>query len=119
MENFSPLEKDVRPWGRYEVLLKSSDFQVKRIEINPGSRFSLQKHFRRSETWVVTSGEGVATVGTRELPVRRGSVIEVALGEVHRMHNTGRSALVLIEVQMGDYLGEDDIQRLSDDYDRR
>lgn len=117
MEN-SPFEKDVRPWGRYEVLHVGSDFKVKRIEVNPAARFSLQKHSKRAETWVIVAGEGKATVRDNDTPVRRGSVIEVALGEVHRMHNTGKTPLVMIEVQFGDYLGEDDIERLSDDYAR-
>lgn len=117
MEN-KPLDRDVRPWGRYEVLLKSSDYQVKRIEINTASRFSLQKHARRAETWVVMAGEGTATVGSKESPIRRGSVVQIGLGEAHRMHNTGKVPLVLIELQFGDYLGEDDIERLADDYSR-
>lgn len=118
MEN-APLDKDIRPWGRYEVLQKAPDYQVKRIEVNPGARFSLQKHFRRAEKWIITSGEGIATVGTQEVPVKRGTVIQVALNEVHRMHNTGKAPLVMIEVQLGDYFGEDDIERLSDDYARK
>lgn len=112
------MDKDVRPWGRYEVLQKTADYQVKRIEVSPGLRFSLQKHFKRSETWVITSGVGVATVGKRDIPVRRGTVVDVPVEEVHRMHNTGREPLVFIEVQMGNYFGEDDIVRLEDDFKR-
>ncbi len=107
-----------RPWGRYDVLFKSADVQVKRITVNSGMRFSLQKHLKRSESWVVVSGEGRATLDDREIPVARGSVIQVAVGQIHRMHNTGRQPLVFIEVQLGDYLEEDDIIRLADDFKR-
>jgi mannose-6-phosphate isomerase len=110
---------DQRPWGKYQVLLKEPNFQVKRIEVNPQLRFSLQKHNQRAEKWVVTSGVGVVTLGDREIQVSRGSVIEVAIGQVHRMHNTGMEPLVFIEVQLGTYLGEDDIIRLEDDFSRK
>jgi mannose-6-phosphate isomerase-like protein (cupin superfamily) len=112
------MEQDTRPWGKYVVLFEAQDYKVKRIEVNAGMRFSLQKHSRRAETWIVVSGEGKATVGTNEIPVRRGSVIQVAKEEVHRMHSTGQEPLVFIEVQFGDYLGEDDIVRLEDDFKR-
>ena len=108
-----------RPWGRYQVLLKEAGMQVKRIEVKPGLRFSLQKHSRRAEKWIITSGSGIATVGTRELPVARGAYVDVPLGEIHRMHNTGQEPLVFIEIQFGDYLEEDDIIRLQDDFSRK
>jgi mannose-6-phosphate isomerase-like protein (cupin superfamily) len=113
------MDTDQRPWGGYQVLLKEPGFQVKRIEVKPKLRFSLQKHNQRSEKWIVTSGEGIATLDDRQVPVRRGSVIEVGLGQVHRMQNTGDLPLVLIEVQLGDYLGEDDIVRFEDDFSRK
>jgi mannose-6-phosphate isomerase-like protein (cupin superfamily) len=112
------MESSTRPWGKYTSLLVEDGFQVKRIEVHPGLRFSLQKHARRAEKWIVTSGAGVVTLGEKDLPVSRGSVIEVGLGQVHRMHNTGKEPLVFIEVQLGDYLGEDDIVRLQDDFQR-
>ena len=112
------METDTRPWGRYEVIQNAPDYKVKRIEVFPGKRFSLQKHFKRAETWMITSGEGIATVGQKEIPVKRGSVVQVALEEVHRMHNTGKEPLVFIEVQLGSYFGEDDIVRLEDDFKR-
>lgn len=107
-----------RPWGRYEVLCYGQGFQTKRLEIHPGKRFSLQKHLKRQEKWIIVSGSGVATLGTRQIPVKSGSFVEVPCGEVHRMHNTGNTPLVLIEVQFGDYLGEDDIVRFEDDFGR-
>jgi len=110
---------DERPWGNYEVLQVDAGYQVKRIEVNPNSRFSLQKHLKRAEKWIIVSGIGKATVGTKEIDVKTGSVIQVAMGETHRMQNAGNAPLVFIEVQLGDYLGEDDIVRLEDDYKRK
>ena len=108
----------VRPWGKYNILFKNAGYQVKRIEIKPKLRFSLQKHKKRSETWVVVSGQGLATLGKKEIKIKSGSVVEVARGQAHRMENTGRVPLVFIEVQLGKYFGEDDIIRLEDDFNR-
>ncbi|MBI2094651.1 MAG: phosphomannose isomerase type II C-terminal cupin domain [Candidatus Omnitrophica bacterium] len=107
-----------RPWGMYEVLHRAPGVQVKRIEVKPGLRFSLQKHRRRSEKWVVIAGTGVATVGDRQIAATKGVFLDVPCGEAHRMRNTGKDPLVFIEVQFGDYLGEDDIVRLADDFGR-
>ena len=107
-----------RPWGHYEILHREPGVQVKRIEIHPGMRFSLQTHARRSEYWVVIVGTGVATVGQKEIPVQKGSFVEIKTGEKHRLQNTGPGPLAIVEVQMGEYLGEDDIVRLQDDYGR-
>ena len=112
------LKNEVCPWGSYTILLTSDGFQVKRVEIGPAKRLSLQTHGQRTETWVVISGEGKVTLGKKEVAVGRGSVVQVGVGEAHRMHNTGAVPLVFIEVQMGDYLGEDDIVRLEDDFGR-
>ena len=114
----SQTRESICPWGNYRVLFKGPDYQVKRIEIKPGLRFSLQKHMKRAETWVVVEGHGTATIGKKQAKVTRGSIVRVAVRQVHRMHNTGKRPLVLIEVQLGDYLGEDDILRLEDDFDR-
>ena len=107
-----------KPWGAYTVLETTGNFQVKRLEVSPGKRFSLQTHAKRAETWIVVAGTGVVTLGTREIPVKRETVVQVPLGEAHRAHNTGSEPLVFIEVQFGDYLGEDDIVRLEDDFNR-
>src|ERR1700690_3163631 len=106
------LDREEKPWGNYQVFIKGDDFQVKRLEIAPGARFSLQKHLKRAEKWIVVSGSGTARGGARESAVKRGSVLEVPLGELHRLHNTGKKPLVVIEVQFGGYLGEDDVIRL-------
>ncbi len=110
---------DTRPWGSYRILHKEPGIQVKRIEVNPDLRFSLQRHLKRAEKWIIISGIGLATLGKKEIKVEKGTFLEVPCGEVHRMHNTGNDPLVFIEVQFGDYLGEDDIVRLHDDFGRK
>ena len=112
------MKPEERPWGSYRVLHEDKNFQVKRIEIKPRSRFSLQKHFKREEKWTIASGDGLVTLGELEIPVQAGSVIEIGIGVVHRIQNIGKEPLVFIEVQFGDYLGEDDIVRLADDFSR-
>ena len=112
------MNHEERPWGSYQILHQEKGIQVKRIEIKPGTRFSLQKHLRRFEKWVVISGFGIVTLGQKEIPVHQGSFIDVPLGEIHRMQNTGKDPLVFFEVGLGDYLGEDDIMRLEDDFNR-
>ena len=109
---------EVKPWGSYAVLLAGKGFQVKRIEVKPSLRLSLQTHAKRSEKWTVVAGTGEAVLGEKRVPVHPGSVVEVPVGIRHRMHNTGKDPLVFIEVQFGDYLGEDDIVRIEDDFKR-
>lgn len=111
-------EKDERPWGRYEVLEESPGFKVKRLEVNPGARLSLQRHSRRSEHWVVVAGTADVVCGERELQLEKGAHIYLPAETKHRLGNSSDQPLVLIEVQLGDYLGEDDIVRLEDDYQR-
>ena len=110
---------ETRPWGKYEVLYVEAGFQIKRVEINPASRLSLQKHNRRDELWTIVSGEGIAIVGDSEIKVKKDSVVRVPTGAKHRIGNTGKVPLVFVEVQTGDYLGEDDIVRFEDDYNRK
>jgi mannose-1-phosphate guanylyltransferase len=112
------MNTEERPWGNYRVIHREPGIQVKRIEVKPGLRFSLQKHQKRSERWIVLSGKGVATLGERQISVEPGAFLEVPCGEVHRMQNTGLRPLAFVEVQFGDYLGEDDIVRLHDDFGR-
>lgn len=113
------MNKEERPWGKYEVLCEEAGTKTKRIEVHPGKRFSLQKHQQRSEKWIVMAGRGVATVGNLHVEVGPGSFLDVPCGEIHRMQNTGDSPLVFIEVQFGNYLGEDDIIRFEDDFGRK
>jgi mannose-6-phosphate isomerase len=111
-------EHTERPWGGYTVLAEAGDFKVKTIEVHPGQRLSYQRHSRRAEHWFVVRGQGVVTLDGQEIDVRRGDTVDVALGAAHRIRNTGTGPLVFVEVQHGDYFGEDDIVRLDDDYGR-
>jgi len=112
------LEKSERPWGRYEVLQEGATYKVKSIHVNPGKRLSYQRHQKRSEHWYVTDGSGEVTLDGKMQVVSRGSIIEIPQGMLHRISNTGSSELILIEVQTGSYFGEDDIERVEDDFGR-
>ncbi|MGH7043012.1 MAG: cupin domain-containing protein, partial [Acetobacteraceae bacterium] len=107
-----------RPWGFYESLIAGDRFQVKRIVVQPGHKLSLQKHYHRAEHWVVVSGSALVTRNDDVLLVQENESVYLPLGCVHRLENPGRIPLVLIEVQSGGYLGEDDIVRLEDTYGR-
>ncbi|MBM3947631.1 MAG: mannose-1-phosphate guanylyltransferase/mannose-6-phosphate isomerase [SAR202 cluster bacterium] len=107
-----------RPWGWYEVLDGGDGFQVKRLTINPGSALSLQKHRHRAEHWVVVKGTARVLKGKQRLLLRENQSAYVPKGSRHRLENPGKTPLEIIEVQSGSYLGEDDIQRFADDYDR-
>ena len=107
-----------RPWGFYESLIMGDRFQVKRIVVAPGQKLSLQKHFHRAEHWVVVSGVALVTRDEDEVFVRENESIYLPLGCTHRMANPGKIPLMLIEVQSGSYLGEDDIVRIEDTYGR-
>jgi mannose-1-phosphate guanylyltransferase/mannose-6-phosphate isomerase len=107
-----------RPWGAYESIDDGSRHQVKRITVNPGSKLSLQSHFHRAEHWVVVSGTARVTVGETVSVLGENQSVYIPLGEVHRLENPGRIPLDLIEVQVGSYLGEDDIVRYEDVYNR-
>ena len=107
-----------RPWGFYERLILADRFQVKRIVVTPGHTLSLQKHFHRAEHWVVVSGAALVTRDHEEIFVRENESIYLPLGCTHRMSNPGKIPLMIIEVQSGSYLGEDDIVRLEDTYGR-
>ena len=107
-----------RPWGTYTVLEESNGYKIKRIEVKPGSRLSLQKHFHRNEHWIVVSGTATVTVGEETRLVRPNESTYIKMGEVHRLENQGKIPVVLIEAQVGEYTGEDDIVRISDDFKR-
>lgn len=108
-----------RPWGTYEVLLDTQKYKIKRIIVKPGSKLSLQKHFHRNEHWIVVSGTATVTVGSETYLVRPNESTYIKMGENHRLENEGRIDLVMIEVQVGEYTGEDDIIRVEDMYMRR
>lgn len=107
-----------RPWGMYAILEEKERYKIKRIVVEPQQRLSLQKHFHRSEHWVVVKGTAKVTIGTVEKCVHENESIYVPKGEVHRLENPGKVPLELIEVQVGEYLGEDDIVRFEDIYGR-
>ena len=111
-------ERDVRPWGGYTVLEDATDHKVKEIVVDPGKRFSYQRHARRAEHWFVVRGRGVVTLDGDEIPVSPGSTVDIPIGTAHRMTNTGDEPVMFVEVQTGDYFGEDDIVRLEDDFGR-
>ena len=113
------LEEDHRPWGYYQVYADEPDHKVKRIVVYPGKRLSLQRHQRRMEHWYVLEGEAVVTRGDEELQLKEGESVNIPRGAVHRVRNPGTKDMAFIEVQTGDYFGEDDIERLEDDFGRR
>lgn len=107
-----------RPWGTYTVLENTPGYKIKRIEVKPGCRLSLQKHFHRNEHWIVVSGTATVTVGDETRLVRPNESTYIKMGEVHRLSNEGKIPVVLIEAQVGEYTGEDDIIRIDDDFQR-
>ena len=109
---------DERPWGTFTVLDEGDGYKVKRIEVFPKKRLSYQKHARRSEHWFVVQGEAKVTLDGEDHLRRVGEDVDIAVGTAHRVENPGDELLVFIEVQRGDYLGEDDIERLEDDFGR-
>jgi mannose-6-phosphate isomerase len=112
------LAGEARPWGAYVVLDDGPLAKVKRITVDPGQRLSLQVHHRRAEHWVVVSGTALVTLDGEEREVRAGQAVDIPTGTPHRVRNPGHEPLVFVEVQLGEYFGEDDIVRLDDDYGR-
>ncbi len=110
--------KEKRPWGTFENLLDNERCKVKEIIIEPQQAPSYQYHHKRDETWVITQGKGLLTLDDKDEIVEPGKVIFVPSGMKHRIRNIGENNLVFIEVQTGEYFGEDDIIRLKDDYSR-
>jgi mannose-6-phosphate isomerase-like protein (cupin superfamily) len=109
---------DQRPWGHYVILADEPGHKVKRLVVLPGKRLSLQRHRRRSEHWFVIEGELTVTRDGQELDLRASNSVDIPAGTAHRVHNRGSEPAAFIEVQVGDYFGEDDIERLEDDYGR-
>ena len=112
------MDHTTRPWGKYDKLFEESGVWVKRVEIKPHGRLSLQKHQKRSEKWIIVSGDGKVEVGGKEFTIGPSSIIDIPVEAVHRIANTSNKPLIFIEVACGSYLGEDDIIRLEDDYER-
>jgi mannose-1-phosphate guanylyltransferase/mannose-6-phosphate isomerase len=117
-EEHSLHRKVHRPWGWYDSIDVGERFKVKRIQVKPGASLSLQKHQHRAEHWVVVRGEAEITCGERTERLQENQSTYIPQGAVHRLANPGKIPLEIIEVQSGAYLGEDDIERLADDYGR-
>ncbi len=107
-----------RPWGTFENLIDENGYKIKRIIVKPGKRLSLQKHFHRNEHWIVVSGTAEVQVGDKKYLVRPNESTYIKMGEIHRLSNPGKIPVVLIEAQVGEYTGEDDIVRIEDDFKR-
>ncbi len=121
------IERSGRPWGWYETVsdadFGSTGMKIKRIGVHPGKQISLQKHAQRAEHWVVVRGTAVVTLGQldgslKEISLQVGQHCDIALGQIHRLSNRTNEPVEVVEVQMGSYLGEDDISRLADDFGR-
>ncbi|HEX8198409.1 MAG TPA: phosphomannose isomerase type II C-terminal cupin domain [Pyrinomonadaceae bacterium] len=110
---------DRRPWGSFTVLDEGAGFKVKRIEVMPGKRLSYQKHRHRNEHWFVVAGTAKVTLNDETIFVETDKTIDIKIGDAHRVENPSETEdLIFIEIQRGDYLGEDDIIRLEDDFGR-
>lgn len=112
------IPENIRPWGRYDVIDVGEGFKIKRITVKPGQRLSYQSHRHRSEYWIIVAGSARLTIDDIPLDRKRGETVTITVGARHRVENIGSEPLVFIEVQIGDYLGEDDIERFADDYGR-
>lgn len=112
------MEHDRRPWGEYWVLEDAETHKVKKIIVNPNGRLSLQYHKHRAEVWTIVSGVGTVTLNDEEKDFFPGEVVRIPRGAYHRIANKQNEDLLFIEVQYGDYFGEDDIVRIQDDYKR-
>ncbi len=107
-----------RPWGNFTILYEDSNMKVKQITVHPEQRLSYQYHKRRQERWTIVQGEGIFTLNGVDRVVKAGSLLSIGLGDSHRIKNTGKANLIFVEVQLGEYFGEDDIFRIEDDYNR-
>jgi mannose-6-phosphate isomerase-like protein (cupin superfamily) len=115
----SPGYREDRPWGSFTILDEFETFKVKRIEVAPGKRLSYQRHRRRSEHWFVVRGNAKVTLNGGEFIVKSGESVDIPVGTAHRVENSSNAEpLFFIETQTGDYFGEDDIERLDDDFGR-
>jgi mannose-6-phosphate isomerase len=111
-------DESKRPWGHYEILQESSVHKVKCIYVKPGCRLSYQRHQKRAEHWFIVSGTATVVLDGQTFAKQPGETVDVAIGQLHRIGNTGDKELVFIEIQTGTYFGEDDIERIEDDFSR-
>jgi mannose-6-phosphate isomerase len=108
-----------RPWGSYEVLVDRKQYKLKEVTVKPGQRLSYQSHHRRTEIWAIVQGEGIVTLEGQQLECFTGRSFFIPKEQRHRIECTGKKPLIFVEVQTGDYFGEDDITRHEDDYGRQ
>lgn len=113
-----PVQRTLRPWGWFETIQQVQGHKIKRIFVAPGQQISLQKHQHRKEHWVVVRGMATVTLDARIFQLGTGQHCDIAVGQVHRLANVTPDPVEILELQFGDYLGEDDIVRLQDDYGR-
>ena len=111
-------DESVRPWGHYEILQESEIHKVKCIYVKPNSRLSYQRHQKRAEHWFIVSGVATVTLNGKTFQKNAGETVDIEIGDLHRIANQGLDELIFIEVQTGTYFGEDDIERVEDDYSR-
>ena len=109
---------DTRPWGSFEVIDIGPNYQVKRITVFPGKRLSLQSHKHRKEHWIVANGDAEVEIDGEITHLKISQSIDIPLGSIHRLSNNSNSELIIIEIQFGECLGEDDIIRYADDFNR-
>lgn len=117
-ETAESLYTEHRPWGSFTVLADLPHCKVKRIQVMPGQRLSLQMHYKREEHWIITQGEPDIVLGEETKTYRKGDYVFIPKQTKHRIANTGKEPVEFVEVQLGDYFGEDDIVRFQDDYNR-
>ena len=110
--------KEKRPWGWFEILHEESDLKIKRIMVEPGKRLSLQSHEKRSENWTIIKGRAIVTLDDREHSLSINQMIFIPRQARHRIENSGSSEMIFVEIQTGTYLGEDDLVRYQDDFNR-
>jgi mannose-6-phosphate isomerase-like protein (cupin superfamily) len=113
------LYTEQRPWGSFTVLMDLPQYKVKQIIVMPGQRLSLQMHHQREEHWMITAGQGEVTLGEEIIVCKKGDYLHIPKEAKHRIANTGTVPVEFIEVQLGEYFGEDDIIRFQDDYNRQ
>ena len=111
-------DESLRPWGHYEILQESPYHKVKCIYVKPGKRLSYQRHQKRGEHWFIVSGTAIVVLDGKTFTRGTGETVDIEIGQLHRIGNEGSEELVFIEVQTGTYFGEDDIERVEDDFSR-
>ena len=112
------MSESTRPWGRYEILQESDSHKVKCIWVSPGKRLSYQRHQKRAEHWFIVAGSARITLNGVVIELNAGQTVDIGIGDLHRIENIGSDDVVFIEVQSGSYFGEDDIERIEDDFGR-